>query len=333
MVAGLSPRPFRSRPRCELLHASRFGCEATEFSVVAQVPIRATAIGILAGNCTSDCLDHRNVGPFPAIRATLGAECGHSGKGIATLSRRRAGRPASDPARTSVAVRRPTVCRRCATGGQPASERSHKRTSRVWAAGLQRRPARGDACRFHPVAKEASTEADGPKPVPVAPRMRASACLSIRPRGNGVQRSCTSSNKRDRYWNSGGKLHIRLPRSSKHGTLPGHPRKPWCGVRSLRQGKRAPVKSSSGTPSFGSRSNIGSCEEADRVPSMRGVRTACLRTQPQANKPSLGSGVPRRPARGDACRFHPVAEEASTEAGPGPSPLQSRPGCDLPHAS
>ena len=69
------------------------------------------------------------------------------------------------------------------------------------------------------------------------------------------------------------------------------------------------------------------------MPSMRGVRTACLRTQLQANEPRLGGRVPRRPARGDAYRFHPVAKEASTEAGPGPSPFQSRPGCDLPHAS
>ena len=103
------------------------------------------------------------------------------------------------------------MCRRHAVGGQTACERSHRRTSRVWTAGFHGGSPAAVLAASTQSQRRHRRKRSGSKPVPVAPRMRSSACLPIRPRCNGVPRNCTSSNKRDRYWNSGRKLRIGLP--------------------------------------------------------------------------------------------------------------------------
>ena len=42
--------------------------------------------------------------------------------------------------------------------------------------------------------------------------VRSSTCFSIRLRGEEVPLNWTSSNKRDRYWNLSGILHVTVPR-------------------------------------------------------------------------------------------------------------------------
>lgn len=55
-IGGSGSKPIPVRPGCDLLRASRLGCGATKFLVIAQVPISATVIGILARNCVLGCL-------------------------------------------------------------------------------------------------------------------------------------------------------------------------------------------------------------------------------------------------------------------------------------
>ena len=56
---------------------------------------------------------------------------------------------------------------------------------------------------------------------------RSSVCVSIRGAGNEVPCYWTNSNKRDRYWNLSGQLHIRSPSSLKRGAVSNVLRDRW----------------------------------------------------------------------------------------------------------
>ena len=101
---------------------------ATKFLLIGRIPITATAIGILAANCTLDCHCRRSVGLLRPFRETLDSESGRSSKGSRASVTSSSGLP-SFSSRSRIRGSATTAGPRFAPRGQSPCERGFRRTS------------------------------------------------------------------------------------------------------------------------------------------------------------------------------------------------------------